>query len=50
MLIQEVNRKQVETVGDFEDALAAIAPGDAFMMQVLGQRGTRLIGMRMPAN
>ena len=50
MLIQEVNRKQVETVEDLEDALAEIEPGDAFMMRVLGQRGTRLIGMRMPAN
>ena len=50
MLIQEVNRKQVETVEDLEDALAEIEPGDAFMMRVLGQRGTRLIGMRMPVN
>ena len=50
MLIQEVNRKQVETVEDFEDALAEIEPGDAFMMRVLGERGTRLIGMRMPVN
>ena len=47
---QEVNRKQVETVEDLEDALAEIEPGDAFMMQVLGQRGTRLVGMRMPVN
>ena len=50
MLIQEVNRKQVETVEDFEDALAEIEPGDAFMMRVLGQRGPRLIGLRMPEN
>ena len=60
MLIQEVGhkqeetqviyRRQVETVEDLEDTLAEIEPGDAFMMRVLGQRGTRLIGMRMPAN
>ncbi|MCE2450512.1 MAG: Do family serine endopeptidase [Candidatus Latescibacteria bacterium] len=60
MLIQEVGhkqeetqviyRRQVETVEDLEDALAEIEPGDAFMMQVLGQRGTRLVGLRMPVN
>ena len=49
-LIQAVNRKQVGTVEDFEDALAEIEPGDAFMMRVLGQRGTRLVGLRMPVN
>ena len=60
MLIQEVGhkqeetqviyRRQVETVEDLEDALEEIEPGDAFMMRVLGGRGTRLIGMRMPVN
>ena len=50
MLIQEINDEQVETVEDYEDALGEIEPGDAFMMRVLGQRGTRLIGMRMPVN
>jgi serine protease Do len=50
MLIQEVNDEQVETVEDYEDALEEIEPGSAFMMRVLGERGTRLIGMRMPAN
>ena len=50
MLIQEVNRKQVKTVEDFEDALAEIKPGAAFVMRVLGERGTRLIGLRMPVN
>ncbi len=50
MLIQEINDEQVETVEDYEGALGEIAPGDAFMMRVLGQRGTRLIGMRMPVN
>ena len=54
MLIQEVNRKQVETVEDFEDALAEIEPGTAFMMRVRWQdgrrEGTRLVGMRMPVN
>ncbi len=50
MLIQEINDEQVETVEDYEDALGEIEPGSAFMMRVLGQRGTRLIGMRMPVN
>ena len=54
MLIQEINSKPVETVGDFEDALAEIEPGDAFMMRVRWQDGrqggTRLVGMRMPVN
>ena len=50
MLIQEINDEQVETVEDYEDALAEIEPGDAFRMRVLGERGTRLVGMRMPVN
>ena len=50
MLIQEINDEQVETVEDYEDALGEIEPGSAFMMRVLGERGTRLIGMRMPVN
>ena len=50
MLIQAINREEVETVEDYEDALEEIAPGVAFMMRVLGERGTRLIGMRMPVN
>ena len=50
MLIQEINDEQVETVEDYEDALAGIEPGDAFKMRVLGERGTRLVGMRMPVN
>ena len=50
MLIQEINDEQVETVEDYEDALEEIEPGSAFMMRVLGERGTRLIGMRMPVN
>ena len=50
MLIQEINDEQVETVEDYEDALEEIEPGSAFMMRVLGQRGTRLVGMRMPVN
>ncbi len=50
MLIQEINDEQVETVEDYEVALEEIEPGEAFMMRVLGQRGTRLIGMRMSAN
>ena len=50
MLIQEINGEQVETVEDYEDALEEIEPGDAFMMRVLGERGTRLVGMRMPVN
>ncbi|MXW79470.1 MAG: Do family serine endopeptidase [Gemmatimonadetes bacterium] len=49
-LIQEINGEQVETVEDYEDVLGEIEPGSAFMMRVLGQRGTRLIGMRMPVN
>lgn len=58
MLIQAIKYKQaktametvVETVEDYEDALGEIEPGSAFMMRVLGERGTRLIGMRMPVN
>ena len=50
MLIQEINDEQVETVEDYEDALEEIEPGSAFMMRVLGERGTRLVGMRMPVN
>ena len=50
MLIQEINDEQVETVEDYEDALEEIEPGSAFMMRVLGGRGTRLVGMRMPVN
>ena len=50
MLIQEINDERVETVEDYEDALAEIEPGSAFMMRVLGERGTRLVGMRMPVN
>ena len=50
MLIQEINDEQVETVEDYEDALGEIEPGSAFMMRVLGERGTRLVGMRMPVN
>ena len=50
MLIQEINDEQVETVEDYEDALEEIEPGDAFKMRVLGGRGTRLVGMRMPVN
>ena len=54
MLIQEINGEQVETVvetvEDYEDALEKIEPGSAFMMRVLGERGTRLVGMRMPVN
>ncbi len=50
MLIQAINREEVETVEDYKDALEEIEPGDAFMMRVLGERGTRLVGMRMPVN
>ena len=50
MLIQEINDEQVETVEDYEDALEEIEPGAAFRMRVLGERGTRLVGMRMPVN
>ena len=50
MLIQEINDERVETVEDYEDVLEEIEPGSAFMMRVLGERGTRLVGMRMPAN
>lgn len=50
MLIQEINDEQVETVEDYEDALEEIEPGSAFMMRVLGGRGTRLVGLRMPVN
>ncbi len=50
MLIQEINDQRVESVGDYEDALTEVEPGSAFVMRVLGQRGTRLIGMRMPVN
>ena len=51
MLIQEINGEQVETVEDYEDVLEEIEPGSAFMMRVLGERGTpRLVGMRMPVN
>ena len=49
-LIQEINDERVETVEDYEDALEEIDPGSAFMMRVLGQRGTRLVGLRMPVN
>ena len=53
-LIQAIKYKQAETVvenvEDYEDALEEIRPGAAFMMRVLGERGTRLIGMRMPVN
>ena len=50
MLIQEINGEQVETVEDYEDALEEIESGAAFRMRVLGERGTRLVGMRMPVN
>lgn len=50
ILIQEINDEQVETVEDYEDALEKIKPGSAFKMRVLGARGTRLVGMRMPVN
>ena len=50
MLIQAINREEVETVEDYKDALEEIEPGNAFMMRVLGERGTRLVGMRMPVN
>ena len=53
-LIQAIKYKQAETVvenvEDYEDVLEEIKPGAAFMMRVLGERGTRLIGMRMPVN
>lgn len=49
-LIQQVNGERVETVAEYEDALEAIEPGDAFMMRVLGAQGTRLIGLRMPVH
>ena len=44
MLIQEINGEQVETVEDYEDALEEIEPGSAFMIRVLGEQGTRLVG------
>ena len=50
MLIQEINDERVENVEDYEDALEEIEPGSAFKMRVLGERGTRLVGMRMPVN
>lgn len=50
MLIQQVNGERVETVAEYEDALEAIEPGDAFMMRVLGPQGTRLIGLRLPVH
>lgn len=50
MLIQQINGEQVETVEDYEDALAEIEPGSAFSMRVLGEQGPRLVGLRMPAN
>ena len=50
MLIQEINGEQVETVEDYEDALEEIEPGSAFMIRVLGEQGTRLVGLRMPVN
>ncbi len=53
-LIQAIKYKQAETVvenvEDYEDVLEEIKPGAAFMMRVLGDRGTRLVGMRMPVN
>lgn len=50
MLIQAINRMRVESVDDYEEVLAEIEPGDAFMMRVRSERGSELVGMRMPVH
>ena len=50
MLIQAINRMRVESVDDYEEVLAEIEPGDAFMMRVRSGQGSELVGMRMPVH
>lgn len=48
LLIVGINRKAVESLADYKEALAAIEPGEAFTLRVRSRNDKRLLGMRMP--
>ncbi len=48
MLILAIGRRAIKSLGDYEEALEQIEPGQAFTVQVRYRNNKRLIGMRMP--
>lgn len=46
-LIQEVNHQPVDSVEDYEDALARVEPGEAVLLLIRRNGYTRFIGLRM---
>jgi serine protease Do len=49
LLITGINRLSVESLAEYEEAIAAIGPGEAFTLRVQTPGEKRLIAMRMPA-
>lgn len=49
LLITGINRISVESISDYEDAIAEIGSGEAFTLRVQTPDDKRLIAMRMPA-
>jgi serine protease Do len=47
-LIQEIERRPVETLEDYEEALEEIEDGDAFLMVVRRAKDTTYVALRMP--
>ncbi len=47
-LIQEIERQPVEGLEDYEEELAKIEEGDAFLMLVRNRGGTNYVALRMP--
>ena len=47
-LIQEIERQPVEDLEDYEEELAKIEEGDAFLMLVRNRGGTNYVALRMP--
>ena len=49
LLITGINRLSVESLAEYEEAIAEIGPGEAFTLRVQTPGEKRLIAMRMPA-
>ena len=47
-LIQEIERQPVEDLQDYEEELARVEEGDAFLMLVRSREGTNYVALRMP--
>ncbi len=48
LLITGINRTRVRSLDEYQEALEAIEPGEAFALRVQSQSDKRLIAMRMP--